>query len=127
MRILPVYTWNRNLINLDSRRRKFIKQPWAQGVILISFVIIAMLLANLPWTKDAYHHILETSLSMQVTTPGGQGFSFPKEMTVEKFINDILMVVFFFIVGLEIKREIKIGELSSPKKAIMPVSQPSAE
>ena len=121
MRILPVYTWNRNLINLDSRRRKFIKQPWAQGVILISFVIIAMLLANLPWTKDAYHHILETSLSIQVTTPGGQGFSFPKEMTVEKFINDILMVVFFFIVGLEIKREIKIGELSSPKKAIMPV------
>ena len=42
-------------------------------------------------------------------------------MTVEKFINDILMVVFFFTVGLEIKREITNGELSSPKKAIMPV------
>ena len=45
----------------------------------------------------------------------------PKEMTVEKFINDILMVVFFFVVGLEIKREIVCGELSSVKKAMLPV------
>ena len=42
-------------------------------------------------------------------------------MTVEKFINDILMVVFFFTVGLEIKREIVCGELSSMKKAMLPV------
>ena len=121
MKLIPVYTWNKSVINLETRGKKFTKQPWAQGVILIAFVIIAMLLANLPWTKDAYHHILETGLSIQVTSPSGQGFSFPKEMTVEKFINDILMVVFFFTVGLEIKREVTNGELSSPKKAIMPV------
>jgi NhaA family Na+:H+ antiporter len=42
-------------------------------------------------------------------------------MTIEKFINDILMVVFFFTVGLEIKREISDGELSTPKKAMLPV------
>jgi NhaA family Na+:H+ antiporter len=42
-------------------------------------------------------------------------------MTMEKFINDILMVVFFFTVGLEIKREVVCGELSSFKKAILPV------
>ena len=42
-------------------------------------------------------------------------------MTVEKFINDILMVIFFFTVGLEIKREVVCGELSSFKKAILPV------
>jgi NhaA family Na+:H+ antiporter len=42
-------------------------------------------------------------------------------MTVEKFINDILMVVFFFTVGLEIKREVVCGELSTPKKAVMPI------
>ena len=80
-----------------------------------------MLLANLPWTKDAYHEILETGLSINVSHPGGTTITFPREMTVEKFINDILMVVFFFTVGLEIKREITNGELSSPKKAIMPV------
>ena len=42
-------------------------------------------------------------------------------MTVEKFINDILMVIFFFTVGLEIKREVVCGELSSVKKALLPV------
>ena len=47
--------------------------------------------------------------------------SFPQDMTVEKFINDILMVVFFFTVGLEIKREVVCGELSNVKKALLPV------
>lgn len=121
MKLIPVYTWNKSVINLETRGRKFTKQPWAQGVILITFVIIAMLLANLPWTKDAYHHILETGLSINISHPGGSTITFPREMTVEKFINDILMVVFFFTVGLEIKREVTNGELSSPKKAIMPV------
>ena len=46
---------------------------------------------------------------------------FPKDMTVEKFINDVLMVIFFFTVGLEIKREVIYGELSSVKKAMLPV------
>ena len=46
---------------------------------------------------------------------------FPKNMTIESFINDILMTVFFFTVGLEIRREMKNGELSSMKKALMPV------
>ena len=121
MKLIPVYTWKKCVINLETRGRKFTKQPWAQGVILITFVIIAMLLANLPWTKDAYHHILETGLSINISHPGGSTITFPREMTVEKFINDILMVVFFFTVGLEIKREVTNGELSSPKKAIMPV------
>ena len=121
MKLIPVYTWNKSVINLETRGRKFTKQPWAQGVILITFVIIAMLLANLPWTKDAYHNILETGLSINISHPGGNTITFPREMTVEKFINDILMVVFFFTVGLEIKREVTNGELSSPKKAIMPV------
>ena len=46
---------------------------------------------------------------------------FPHGMTVEKFINDCLMVVFFFTVGLEIKREVVCGQLSSVRKAILPV------
>ena len=121
MPLIPVYTSNKTLLQLESRRRKFSKQPWAQGVILLACVIVAMLLANLPWTRDFYFHFLETGLSIQVDTPDGNGFIFPAGMTVEKFINDILMVVFFFTVGLEIKREIVCGELSTPKKAVMPV------
>ena len=87
-----------------------------------------MLLANLPFTKELYHNFLETSLSMSIQSPidpetGSRviDWVFPKDMTVEKFINDILMVIFFFTVGLEIKREIARGELSSVKKAILPV------
>ncbi len=121
MKLIPIYTWNKSVINLETRGKKFTRQPWAQGVVLIAFVIIAMILANLPFTKEIYHSILETDLSIKVTSPSGEGFYFPKGMTVEKFINDILMVIFFFTVGLEIKREVTNGELSSAKKAIMPV------
>ena len=121
MKLIPVYAWTKSVVHIEHSGKNFRKQPWAQGVILLTCVVIAMLLANLPWTKEAYHEILETSLAFTVTTPGGDGITFPRDMTVEKFINDILMVIFFFTVGLEIKREVAFGELSSPKKAIMPV------
>ena len=121
MRLFPIYTWTKGIRNFDHRRRKFSNQPWAQGVILLGCVVVAMLLANLPFTKEIYHNILETKLSLFFKTPGGKDVWFPKGMTVESFINDILMTVFFFTVGLEIRREMKNGELSSVKKALMPV------
>ena len=121
MRLFPIYTWNKGIRNFDHRRRKFSNQPWAQGVILLGCVVIAMLLANLPFTKDFYHSLLETNFSFFFKSPEGEGVMFPKGMTVESFINDILMTVFFFTVGLEIRREMKNGELSSLKKALMPV------
>ena len=121
MKIIPYYAWTRSVVAFESSQKRFSKQPWAQGVILLTCVIIAMLLANLPFTKEAYHNILETDLAISVVSPDGGGFTFPWGMTVEKFINDILMALFFFTVGLEIKREVMFGELSSPKKAVMPV------
>ena len=121
MPLIPIYTWNKRIHSFGKMSRNFTRQPWAQGVILLACVVIAMLLANLPWTREAYFNILETDVSIHVSSPDGGGFIFPAGMTVEKFINDILMVVFFFTVGLEIKREIVCGELSTPKKAIMPV------
>lgn len=121
MKLIPTYTWNKAIVNLGLQRDKIYKLPWLQGAILLACVVVAMLLANLPGTRDFYFSILETDLAISVQTPEGGGFLFPAGMTVEKFINDILMVVFFFTVGLEIKREIVCGELSSPQKAIMPV------
>ena len=121
MRLFPIYTWTKGIRNFDHRRRRFSNQPWAQGVILLSCVVVAMLLANLPFTKEFYHNLLETQLSIFFKNPGGRDIMFPKGMTVESFINDILMTVFFFTVGLEIRREMKSGELSSVKKALMPV------
>ena len=122
MALIPIYWWNKEVHNFKISQQKFSKQPWANGVILLACVAVAMLLANLPATKHLYHAFLETSMSIHVSSPDGSiDFLFPREMTVEKFINDILMVVFFFTVGLEIKREIVCGELSTPKKALLPV------
>lgn len=121
MGLIPIYTWTKGVRNFDHRRKVFAKQPWAQGVVLLTCVIVAMLLANLPATKDFYHNLLETNISLFCQSLDGNGIFFPRGMTVESFINDILMTVFFFTVGLEIRREMKVGELSSVKKALLPV------
>ena len=122
MQLIPINWWNREVYNFHISQDKFTKQPWANGVVLLACVAVAMLLANLPFTKYLYHAFLETSLTMHVASPDGSiDWTFPRDMTVEKFINDILMVIFFFTVGLEIKREVVCGELSSFKKAVMPI------
>lgn len=120
MKIIPVYSWNKKVIKFNSRTDRISKQPWFQGVLLLIAVVIAMLLANLPATQHLYHDFLNTNLQLHVFN-GSHDILFPRDMTVEKFINDILMVIFFFTVGLEIKREMADGELSTPKKAMMPV------
>ena len=122
MALIPIYWWNKEVHQFRISQDKFSKQPWAQGVVLLACVVLAMLLANLPFTKDLYHAVLETRLFAGIKSPDGTiDWTFPRGMTVEKFINDILMVIFFFTVGLEIKREVVCGELSSFKKAILPV------
>ena len=122
MALIPIYWWNKEVHNFRISQDKFSKQPWAQGVVLLVCVLVAMLLANLPFTKHLYHAVLETRLSAHILSPDVSiDWIFPKDMTVEKFINDILMVIFFFTVGLEIKREVVCGELSSFKKAILPI------
>ncbi len=122
MALIPIYWWNKEVHNFRISQDKFSKQPWAQGVILLLCVAVAMLLANLPFTREAYHSFLHTEFTIHLASPGGSiDWYFPRGMTVEKFINDILMVIFFFTVGLEIKREVVCGELSSFKKAILPV------
>ena len=125
---MRIFAWKKGLHQMAMDAKAFMEQPWASGGVLIVCVIIAMLLANMPWTRELYHQILETSLSMSIQSPTDPetgvraiNWVFPHEMTVERFINDIMMVVFFFTVGLEIKREVICGELSSVKKAMMPV------
>lgn len=122
MRLIPIYTWNKSIKKFENKTVKLSNQPWSQGVLLLLCVVLAMLLANLPFTKVFYRDFLETSLQFHCTSPDGHiDLLFPRDMTVEKFINDILMVIFFFTVGLEIKREVAYGELSSVKKAMLPV------
>ncbi|MBO4917102.1 MAG: Na+/H+ antiporter NhaA [Bacteroidales bacterium] len=122
MRLIPIFTWNKTIKRFGTSTRKLSAAPWFQGVLLLACVIVAMLLANLPVTRVLYRDFLETAVQIHFSSPDGKiDFLFPRDMTIEKFINDILMVVFFFTVGLEIKREIADGELSSTKKAMLPV------
>ena len=122
MRLIPIFTWNKTIRKFGDSTRKLSNAPWFQGVLLLTCVIVAMLLANLPATRTLYKDFLETAVQVHFSSPDGQiDFLFPRDMTIERFINDILMVFFFFTVGLEIKREISDGELSSTKKAMLPV------
>ncbi len=120
MRLFSMYSWTRSNHERWIRGRKIFDAPWAGGAILLICVAIAMLLANLPWTAEIYRQILETDLSLVIHNEHFQ-WAFPEGMTVEKFINDGVMVIFFFTVGLEIKREITCGQLSTLRKAILPV------
>ena len=122
MRLIPIFTWNKTIRKFGHSTRKLSSAPWFQGVLLLICVIVAMLLANLPATRTLYKDFLETAVQVHFSSPDGRiDFLFPRDMTIERFINDILMVFFFFTVGLEIKREIADGELSSTKKAMLPV------
>lgn len=92
---------------------EFINKSTTGGMVLIASAALAVFLANSPW-KDAFFHFWKTEI----------GFSFGDftlSNTLHHWINDGLMAIFFFVVGLELKREIVGGELSNPKKAILPI------
>ncbi|MCA9869974.1 MAG: Na+/H+ antiporter NhaA, partial [Anaerolineae bacterium] len=102
-------------INVLTRPfQEFFKVEASSGIILMVVTAAALLLANSPWAAD-YFHLLETYLSVTF----GQ---FDVSLSLLHWINDGLMAIFFFLVGLEIKREVLIGELSSPRKAALPIA-----
>lgn len=101
--------------SLVTKLQKFMASPLAGGAILILCTIIAIALSNIDATAEWYHNIWRKTL-----TVGFEGFSISKPL--ELWINDALMAVFFFVVGLEIKREIVAGQLSSIKQASLPIA-----
>ena len=94
--------------------RRFIQQEKAGGIVLGISVIIALFLANSPWS-DSYFGFLEQKFGFQFN--GTTYFN----LSILHWINDGLMAIFFFVVGLELKREIVGGELSNPRKALLPI------
>ncbi len=116
------FAWVRHSHSAMQRTRTFTNKPWAGGVVLLICVVVAMLLANMEWSAASYHALLSTDISVLVQSHDHTiDLLFPRDMNVEKLVNDALMVIFFFVVGLEIKREVLHGELSSPSRAILPV------
>src|ERR671910_3501345 len=92
----------------------FARKQSSGGILLIIATVVALVWANSPWA-ESYSNLWHTKL-----TVGVGGFSISKDLT--HWINDGLMAVFFLVVGLEIKREILVGELSSPRRAALPIA-----
>jgi NhaA family Na+:H+ antiporter len=92
----------------------FVNAEVSSGIVLIIVVILAMIIANSPLSEDYFSFwLMPLSLSL------GEFFSISKPIIL--WINDGLMAIFFLLVGLEIKREILVGELASKNKAMLPV------
>jgi len=100
------------LINLNSFR-KFIQSETSGGVILIFCVIISLIIANSPLGPQ-FAELLNKVIGFQTETVD-------LKYSVSSWINDGLMAIFFLLVGLEIKRELVEGELSSFKQASLPI------
>ena len=93
--------------------RNFMEIEAASGIVLVIATIAALVWANSPWS-DVYHDILDIHLEINF------GSLHILDESVEHLINDGLMAIFFFVVGLEIKRELVAGELRDPRAAALP-------
>jgi len=92
----------------------FVHSEVTGSILLLACTVCALVWANSPWA-DAYGDLLHTYIGV------GWGDSVFK-LSLHHWINDGLMVIFFFVVGLEVKRELVVGELSSLEKASLPVA-----
>ena len=96
-----------------------LKKYVSSSMLLVIATVAALIVANSPW-GDTYRHIWEMPVSLSVG--GFNLFSHGVHaMSLGDFISDFLMAIFFLSVGLEIKREVLCGELSSVKKALAPI------
>lgn len=100
--------------------RKTLKNYANGGTVLMVATALALLVVNLPFSRDFYNSLWTHEIALQIG--GFNLFSHHGHpMSIMAFINDALMAVFFFSVGLEIKREVLVGELSSFRQALLPI------
>ncbi len=92
---------------------RFLHSQASGSIVLILATIIALIWANSPW-KGLYHDLSHLEIGFIF---GGKSY----QMGLSHWVKDGLMTVFFFVVGLEIKREVLLGELSTLRKATLPV------
>jgi Na+:H+ antiporter, NhaA family len=89
--------------------QRFIHIQGISSIVLLAAAVFAMIWANSPW-HDSYHHVWEMELQLSRL-----------QLPVHAWINDALMAIFFFLVGMEIKHEIVHGELADVRRAALPV------
>jgi NhaA family Na+:H+ antiporter len=92
---------------------EFLRIEAVSGIVLLACTVVALFIANSPWSHD-YEHFLHTEIGFTVG-------DWHLHLSLLHWINDGLMTIFFFVVGLEIKRELVVGELRDPRTALLPV------
>ena len=93
---------------------RFIHQEATSGILLLGCAVAALVWANSPWGAS-YFALWQTPIALRVG-------DFLLEKPLLLWINEGLMALFFFVIGLEIKRELLVGALSSPKRALLPLA-----
>jgi Na+:H+ antiporter, NhaA family len=99
---------------LTDQFRDFFHNEASSGILLLLMAVVALIWANSPWS-GSYFGLWSTKL-----TVGTEAYNISKPLTL--WVNDALMAIFFFVVGLEIKRELLVGELASVRRAALPAA-----
>lgn len=105
--------WERTFTRLMTPFEEFIHRQTTSGLLLMGAAVIALLLAN-SFMAEAYQHLLHTRMSIGI---GAWGI----DMSFHHWVNDGLMTLFFFVVGMELKREMLVGELADLRQAALPI------
>jgi NhaA family Na+:H+ antiporter len=100
------------LARLPTPVAEFLHLEAAGGIVLVIATVVALVWANSPW-QDSYQTLWSTHLDIEL---GSRSL----DLTLQEWVNDGLMAIFFFVVGLEIKRELVEGELNDPRRAALP-------
>lgn len=105
--------WERAFSRVLTPFEEFIHRQTTSGLLLMGAAVIALLLANGVYA-DIYQHFIHTPVNLSIG-------SWDINMTLHHWVNDALMALFFFVVGLELKRELMVGELSDWRQAALPI------
>lgn len=105
--------WERAYQRIATPFEEFIHRETTTGILLMICAVVALIIANSSYV-DAYNQLLHSKMAISIG-------SWKIEHNLHHWINDGLMTIFFFVVGLEIKREVLVGELSSINKALLPI------
>jgi NhaA family Na+:H+ antiporter len=105
--------WEKSFDRILLPLEEFIHRQTTSGVLLMLCAVVALAIGN-SGLQPGYEHFLHQELSIAL---GDKLFS----LSLHHWINEALMVLFFLVMGLELKREILVGELSSPRQALLPI------
>jgi len=106
--------WEKSFDRILTPFEEFIHRQTTSGLLLMGMAVIALFLANSP-LAPFYEKILQTYIGLTIG-------DWSIKMSLSHWINDGLMAIFFFVVGLELKREILVGELASLRNAVLPIT-----